>query len=152
MMKTVNRSALVLHSDKEMFSLIDDVKSYPEFLPWCSGSAILSESEMEDGKQEMVARLDIAKGGIHHSFTTRNQKLFPSCIQLELVDGPFSHLQGIWEFKALNESACKVSFELSFQVSNRLIAMALNPIFEHAANTMMDAFCQRADQIYGTQA
>lgn len=143
-MKQVTRSALVNHSAERMFELIDDVAAYPEFLPWCQQSDILSNTH-----EEMVARLTLSKSHIKQSFTTRNKKQFPDKILLSLVDGPFKHLAGVWSFQALGDNACKVSLNLEFDVLNPVIAVALNPIFSHAANTMVDAFCQRADEVYG---
>ena len=149
MLKTVHRSAVVFHSAQQMFDLVNDIPSYPEFLPWCAAAEVLTEREdPQENKKETVAKLSIAKGALRHEFTTRNIQCRPKEIAIDLVEGPFSELQGLWSFKALEAEACKINFELSFKVSNRLIALALNPVFEHASNTMMDAFCQRADQIY----
>ena len=133
-----------MHSAAEMFRLVNDIAAYPAFLPWCAGAKVLSESEAE-----IVASLDVAKGGLKKTFTTRNTLEGEGVIAMELVDGPFESLSGTWRFKALNETACKVELDLEFEFSGRLIAMAMGPIFNEAANTMVDAFCKRADEVYG---
>ncbi len=140
----LHRSALVLHSAQQMYDLVNDLETYPEFLPWCQGAEIL----LTEG-DELEAALVVAKGGIRQRFTTRNRLEAGRSIQMQLLDGPFSRLQGRWSFQPLAETACKVCFELEFEFSSRLLAMTVGPIFNHAANTMVDAFCQRAKEIYG---
>lgn len=143
-MKTVHRNALVMHSAAQMYALVNDIESYPQFLPWCSGSQIISETSAE-----IVASLDVAKGGVKKTFTTRNELTENQSIEMELVDGPFQRLAGCWNFKALNEEACKVELDLEFEFSGQLMAVMLGPIFNEAANTMVAAFCKRADEVYG---
>jgi len=140
----IQRSALVMHSAKAMFGLVNDVRAYPQFLPWCSRAKVIREDA-----DEVVARLSIAKGGIGHHFTTRNRLQAYQRIEMELVDGPFKYLHGAWQFKPLHDHACKVTLDLEFQFAGRLTTMALGGIFNHAANTMVDAFCQRANAVYG---
>lgn len=143
-MAKIHRNALVMHSAKCMYNLINDVMSYPKFLPWCTQAKLLSDSP-----SEIVAMLSIAKGGLGHRFTTRNLLSEFERIEMELVDGPFKHLTGVWHFKPLTDHACKVTLDLDFEFSGRLTAMALGGIFNEAANTMVDAFCKRANEIYG---
>ena len=127
-----------------MFELVADVESYPKFLPWC-GSAH-SESLTED---EDHATVEIAKGRIRKSFTTRNLLDRGRSIKMHLVKGPFRHLEGVWRFEALSEAACKVSLTLDFEFSNRLVEATLGRAFGEIANTLVDAFCKRAVQVYG---
>ncbi len=143
-MPSIERSALVMHSAQEMFDLVDDVQRYPEFLPWCVGSNVISDSE-----SELVASLIISKAGINQSFTTCNQKKAPDWMGMKLVDGPFKKLNGMFTFKALSDEACKVTLELDFEVSGKILGLTLTPVFKQAANTMVDAFVKRADAIYG---
>lgn len=143
-MAKIHRSALVMHSAKTMFGLVNDIRSYPKFLPWCANAKLIS-----DGPSEMVASLKIAKGKIGHKFTTRNQLSENERIEMVLIDGPFKYLKGVWQFKPLHDHACKVSLDLDFEFSGRLTAMALSTLFNEAANTMVDAFCKRANEIYG---
>lgn len=140
----INRSALVPYSAQAMFALVADVESYPEFLPWCG--AAHSESLTED---EDHATVEIAKAGIRKSFTTRNLLDRGRSIKMHLVEGPFRRLEGIWCFEALDKSACKVSLSLEFEFSNRLVEATLGRAFSEIANTLVDAFCKRAVQVYG---
>lgn len=133
-----------MHSAKVMFDIVNDVSAYPKFLPWCKSTHLISHSS-----SEMVARVEIAKGKLGYKFTTRNQLCAHERIDMELVEGPFRYLQGIWQFKPLHDHACKVTLDLDFEFSGRLTAMALGSIFNEAANTMVDAFCRRANDIYG---
>lgn len=140
----IQRSALLPYSASAMFKLINDVLSYPQFLPWCSGSEIL-----EEGDDFMRAALMIAKGRLSQRFVTKNT-LFPDekiCMSLE--EGPFRQLQGTWEFTALNDNACKISLDLEFDYAGPIVKATLGPLFTQAANTMVDAFCQRAKEVYG---
>ena len=143
-MTQVDRSALVLHTAEQMYDLVNDVSSYPSFLPWCSGSSILSEND-----QEMVARVDVAKAGLKYSFTTCNRLQSPEKIHMELVDGPFSSLNGCWTFTGLSEEACKVSLKLDFDFSGKLASIAMGKVFSQIAVAMVDAFCSQADKKYG---
>jgi ribosome-associated toxin RatA of RatAB toxin-antitoxin module len=143
-MTTVERSALVLHTDEQMFNLINDVERYPEFLPWCSSVNLQKRSE-----DDLTATLFLSKGGFKYHFTTHNQLNFPKEMTISLVDGPFSHLSGTWTFTALSEEACKVNLVLEFGFSGKLTALAMGKVFNQVANTMVDAFVKRADAIYG---
>ena len=143
-MKTVHRNALVMHSAEKMYALVNDIESYPNFLPWCGGSRILSRTS-----EEIVANLDVAKAGVKKNFTTRNRLVENRRVEMALVDGPFQRLAGSWTFSALSADACKVELDLEFEFSGKLMAIMLGPIFSEAANTMVGAFCKRADEIYG---
>ena len=143
-MATIEKSALVHHTAEDMFALVDDVSSYAEFLPWCGGSQELSRDN-----DEVKASVQIAHSGLNKTFTTLNRLQKNKVIEMSLVDGPFKHLHGFWRFDALSEDACKISLDLEYEFSNRLIGMALGPLFSQIANTLVDSFCQRAEVIYG---
>ncbi len=143
-MAHIERSALVMHSCEAMFDLVNDVNSYPEFLPWCVGANIVSEDE-----QQQIAGLTINKAGIEQSFTTKNIKHRPHWMSMELLNGPFKKLNGKFTFQALSTDACKVTLELDFEVVGKILSLTMSPIFKQAANTMVDAFVKRADQVYG---
>ncbi len=143
-MTQVDRSALVLHTAEQMFDLVNDVESYPQFLPWCSGTTLIESTETT-----MQASLKVAKAGLKYSFTTRNQLQRPGMIRIELVEGPFSSLSGLWTFKPLSDEACKVSLSLQFDFSGKLTSLAMGKVFNQMAATMVDAFVSRADQVYG---
>lgn len=146
-MRKVSRSALVPYSAKQMYVLVEDVESYPEFLPWC-GAAVLHwrEGDVLEGSVEM--RL----AGLRRSFRTRNRMHEYEAIDMELVDGPFSHLSGGWQFKALDTLGCKVSLEVEFEVKSQATNRLLGRYFEDICNSLVDAFVRRAEDIYGTGA
>lgn len=140
----IQRSALLPYPAQALFDLVNDVASYPQFLPWCSASEVLEASETH-----MLASLEVAKGGIGQRFVTRNALLPGQRIEMNLQEGPFTSLNGVWEFKALGDKACKISLDLTFDYAGPLVRATLGPLFNQAANTMVDAFCQRAKQLYG---
>jgi len=142
-MTQINRSAIVPFSAEQMYRLVADIESYPDFLPWCGGTRILSKDN-----QELRASIDIAYKGVNKSFTTVNRETEGERIEMSLVEGPFTKLHGIWEFAELDSSASKVSLNLEFEFSNRLIAMTVGKVFSSIADTLVDAFCQRATQVY----
>ncbi|MBX2868746.1 MAG: type II toxin-antitoxin system RatA family toxin [Acidiferrobacterales bacterium] len=139
----VERSALVMHTAEQMFALVNDVDRYHEFLPWCGGSRVIShESNI------MVASVDIAFKGVRKTFTTRNTQNPSDRLDMELVDGPFSELVGAWTFKSISEEASRISLSLEFGFSSRVVEGLVGPVFRLIADSMVDSFCQRADQIY----
>lgn len=142
-MKKITRSALLPYSAKQMFDLVNDVAAYPEFLPWCDGAEVLSHQA-----SKMEASVSIAKAGIRQTFQTQNHLVDGKRIEMHLVDGPFKHLKGEWEFKVLDESACKILFDVEFEVNSGLLNAAIGPIFEQISNTLVDSFCERAKQVY----
>lgn len=140
----IERSALVPYSDEVVFSVVNDVESYPKFLPWCRGCEVISRDSTE-----IVARLDLAGAGVSQSFTTRNLLCPPKSIHLSLVDGPFAQLEGEWHFTRLDAAACKIEMTLSFSVDNSVLSLAVGKVFEAAADKMVDAFCSRVDVLHG---
>lgn len=145
-MREVRRQALVPHSAEEMFDLVNDVDAYPEFLPWCSDASV-----REEGEGWRVASISIAKGGVGKTFTTRNTLERPERLTLELVEGPFRHLTGVWTFDSLGDDACKVSVHLRFEFSSGLMNMVFGPVFNQISETMLDAFVRRAKVLYGNR-
>ncbi len=146
-MKTIHKSVLLWHSAHEMFALVTDVAHYPEFLPWCEHGEVLERAE-----HGVVAKVGMAVSGWHHSFTTRNVHEVDRKVLMELVDGPFSHLDGCWEFTSLgdgSEPACKIDFTLSYAFSSVTLAALVGPVFDRIASSLVDAFVKRADQVYG---
>jgi ribosome-associated toxin RatA of RatAB toxin-antitoxin module len=143
---TVQRSALVMHSDQSMFDLVNDVASYPQFMEGCQAAEIFEQSE-----HQMVARLDLKKSGVKTSFMTRNTLQAPSTIEMSLEDGPFKSLKGVWRFKSLTPQACKVSLELEFEFNSMAVGLAASKLFSAMANDLVDSLCRRADQIYGSK-
>jgi ribosome-associated toxin RatA of RatAB toxin-antitoxin module len=141
----IKRSALVHYSPAEMYALVNDVTAYPKFLPWCKSAQVISESGAE-----MIASVEIAKGALNRTFTTKNTLKKNSRIEIELVNGPFRTLHGAWKFHPLKHNeACKIEFDLAFEFESGLMSIAAKPVFTQIANSLVDAFSKRAVEIYG---
>ncbi len=143
-MSNVNRSALVPYSCEQMYQLVDDIASYKEFLPWCGDSV-----EHKRDESMVEATVTIAKGSINKAFSTKNSLTKNKMIEMQLLDGPFKKLHGFWRFDSLKENASKISLELEFEFSNRLVGIAIGSIFNQIANSMVDSFVERARVKYG---
>jgi ribosome-associated toxin RatA of RatAB toxin-antitoxin module len=141
-MPRIHREAIVPYSCAQMFSLVNDVKRYPEFLPGCAAAEIL---QLES--QAMKARLTLSKSAFRHAFVTQNRWLENERIDMQLAEGPFKQLQGQWQFIALGE-ACKVTVSIDFEFSSLLGSMAFSAAFQRLVASLMDAFVQRAQVIY----
>lgn len=147
-MKTIQKSVLLWHSAHEMFALVTEVQHYPQFLPWCDHSEVLERSD-----EGMVARVGMAISGLKQSFTTRNRHVEDRQVLMELVEGPFSQLEGTWTFTPLGDGtqrACKVEFTLVYGFASQTLASLVGPVFDRIAGSLVDAFVKRADQVYGT--
>lgn len=143
-MALVEKTVLIEHSAERMFELVDRCEDYPAFLPWCSQT----EVKFRDAART-VATLHINYHSVKSCFTTENDKVFPISMLIRLVDGPFRRLEGSWQFKPLAENACKIEFRLHYEFSSKLFEKVIGPVFSHIANTFVDAFVRRANQIYG---
>lgn len=146
-MSRISRSAIVSFDADAMYRLVADIESYPRFLPWCGGARILSQQD-----NEVRASVDIDYKGVNKSFTTINRQVPGQRIEMSLVEGPFKKLHGIWQFTSLDDSASKVQLDLEFEFSNRLVGMTLGKVFSSIADTLVDAFCKRAEQVYRDDA
>jgi len=140
----IKRTALILHSAMDMFRLVRDVPSYPQFLSWCVSSVV-----HEQTAEEQLASLGVRIGGVEHTFTTRNRFVPGERLTLSLVDGPFSHLSGEWQFKPLGEHGSKVTLSLNFDFSSSLLSSAFRSGFARVADRLVSDFGKRADQVYG---
>ena len=138
-MRKVNKSALVPYPASAMYALVNDVERYPEFLPWCRGARVLSSSETE-----MQASLDLARGGFHKTFTTRNSLQPSRAITMTLVDGPFRHLEGRWQFTDLDQEGSKVALDMEFEFKSSVLDLMAGPVFHEICNSLVDAFIRRA--------
>ena len=143
-MTEIRRSALVALTPEQMFDVVNDIEAYPVFLPFCTSSRVIERKE-----DEVTAALTISKSGITQTFRTRNILAPPNHILLKLVAGPFSRLTGEWRFDAVGAAGCKVSLYLDFEFDNRLLNLAFGQVFKLVADRMVDAFCERAEQVYG---
>jgi ribosome-associated toxin RatA of RatAB toxin-antitoxin module len=141
-MKRITRSAIVECGAQTFYELVEDVESYPEFLPWCVAATVVERSE-----GRTVATLTLGAKGLRQSFTTENRNLPGSSIEMRLVEGPFRHLAGAWRFTPLDSEATKVEFSLEYEFSSRVIAAALGPVFAHIADSTVEAFTRRAQAL-----
>ena len=143
-MPRVEKSVLIERSAQQMFDLVEDVESYPQFLPWCSQTRVDFRDE-----SKTVATLHVNFHGVKSHFTTENAKEIPFSMGMKLVDGPFRRLEGGWRFKPLAEHACKVEFHLSYEFSSKLFEKIIGPVFSQITGTFVEAFVKRANQVYG---
>jgi len=138
----VEKTALVPYPAEKMFAIVADVAAYPEFLPWCRSTRLLSHTD-----EELCGEIEVSKAGVTQAFSTWN-RLYPhDRMEIRLVQGPFRKLEGAWQFDQLREDACKVSLTLEFDFSNSLMSKAFGVIFGQIANTLVDAFCKRAGEL-----
>ncbi len=150
-MKHVKKSVLLCYSAHEMYALVTAVPDYPKFLPWCDRAEVLASDA--DG---MTARLHLAYHGVRHAFTTRNRHEPGAAVLVTLVDGPFSQLDGTWRFVPLGAAdaspgACRVEFDLRYAFSSLALEAVVSPVFDRIANSLVDAFVTRAEQVYGAR-
>lgn len=142
-MPIIHQELIVSYSAAQMFALVNNVNEYSQFLPYCKSSKILSQTA-----DEIRATLILAGGGFQKSFSTCNRLQPDKMIEIKLLDGPFRHLEGYWRFETLGQG-CKVSLDLEFEFSSKLLALAFGPVFNQVANTLVEAFSKRAEAIYG---
>lgn len=140
-MRTLTRSALVARPPAQVFALVNDIASYPQFVPGCSSAEILLQSE-----SEIVARLKVHRGPLSTQLTTRNRPRPHSEIRLELVAGPLRTLEGLWTFSPVGSNGCRIELQLQFEFSNPFKAALLDPLIEGVASSMVQAFVVRAQQ------
>lgn len=146
-MPIINRSALVMHSVEQMYTLINDIPEYPSFLPDCSDSKVISTDD-----NTVTAALLVSKGGLSKWFTTKNTLISNEKIHLSLVDGPFKTLEGYWLLTPLSDEACKVSLELEYEFSNKIVSLAFGKVFGHFSSSLVKVFTERAKAVYGVKA
>jgi ribosome-associated toxin RatA of RatAB toxin-antitoxin module len=143
-MNIIKRSALVAYSPRQMFELVNAIEDYPRFLPWCHASEIIKRTD-----EEVEASLEIVWKGIHKSFTTLNRLKPFQETTISLVKGPLRHLEGTWKFQALGDEGSKVLLDLEFEFAGGLVDRLFEPVFNHIANSLVEAFCKRAREVYG---
>ena len=146
-MKTVHKSVLIWYSPQEMYALVTNVNQYPQFLPWCDHASVVSEHA-----QGMMAEIGISFAGVRQTFVTHNLHTEPSRVDMQLVKGPFSKLDGQWNFHTLGDGsqrACKVELLLHYGFDNAALGKLVGPVFDKIAASLVDAFVKRAQQVYG---
>lgn len=142
-MALVEKSVLIARSPQQMFELVDRVEDYPQFLPWCGGTELISRTE-----HHTAARIHVNYHGIKLHFATENAKVAPHWMDIAFREGPFRRLDGGWRFTALGDAGCKVEFRLHYEFSSKLLEKALGPVFGHIVNTFVDSFVKRAHHVY----
>lgn len=150
-MKHVKKSVLLWYTPGEMYDLVTGVEHYPQFLPWCERAEVLQQHD-----EGVTARLGLAYMGVRHAFTTRNTHVPGQSVTVQLVDGPFSLLDGTWLFHALGRpgteaQACKIEFDLRYAFASTALEAVVSPVFDKVANTFVDSFVKRAESVYGAR-
>ena len=145
-MRKISRSALVPYSAEEIYALVEDVDSYPSFLPWCSDV----EVHFREGNV-VEATLELHRGKLSKRFRTRNTMYPTDSMDLALVGGPFRYLSGGWQFVSLGDAGSKVSLDLEFEFDSRMLDLMIGAFFEDTCNSLVDAFTQRAGDVYGSK-
>ncbi len=140
---SIYKSALVMHTAERMYQLVNEVEYYPDFLPWCRNSWVLERNEIMQR-----ASIDLEKGPLKKSFITRNTMEPFGCIKIALEEGPFEYLNGVWTFEPLGKKGCKITLDIEFEFSSRLMSAVLNPVFTEICSTLVDAFVKRAEDVY----
>ena len=144
-MPIIQETLEVPYNVAEMYELVNDINAYAEFLPWCTESKIIKQDE-----DTIQAKLTLRGGGFSKSFTTSNRLQKDKMVEISLIDGPFRHLEGFWAFES-TEKGCKVRLNLAFEFTSHLLAIAFSPVFEKIAQSLTQAFSDRAKQVYGTR-
>lgn len=144
MSKTIQCSALVPHTPQQMFDLVNDIEAYPSYMGGCAGARVLQRSD-----DSVTARLDLEKAGLRQSFTTRNTLRAPHSIAMDLVEGPFRKLRGLWEFKSMANGGCQIEFRLEYEFANFFLGLAAGKLMSQLASEQVDAVCRRAQALYG---
>jgi ribosome-associated toxin RatA of RatAB toxin-antitoxin module len=151
-MKHVKKSVLLWYSPHEMYTLVTGIPDYPRFLPWCERAEVLEQHDAG-----MTARLHLHYAGVRHAFTTRNVHVHDASVEMDLVDGPFSLLEGIWRFSPLampgddDAQACRIEFDLRYAFSSKALEAVVSPVFDRVADTFVDSFVRRAEEVYGAR-
>ena len=149
-MQQIRTSSIVRHDVDQMFELVQDVDRYPSFLNWCDAAEVLALTHHKDHSVQ-EATLTIGLGFLRQSFTTRNVLHHPNRIDLALIDGPFTHFSGHWQFLRLDSGDTRVSLSLDFDFANGLLGMAFRNGFTLVSQRLVRDFCQRAEELHASE-
>jgi ribosome-associated toxin RatA of RatAB toxin-antitoxin module len=138
-MREVKRSALVSQPPAVVFGLINDIESYPQFVPWCTHARILERTP-----HELIATLGVRQGPLHGEFTTRNRLEPEQRVHMQLLSGPFRALEGEWRLAPLAPHGCRVELTVRFAFKNALTAVLMERTFAASIAALVDAFVARA--------
>ena len=142
---SISRSAEVDYNTEAMYELVNDIEAYPDFVHWCNGASIISKNATS-----LTASLSLSAGGVKKTFTTRNDMQPGRRIDINLLEGPFKLLTGYWLFEPLGAQSCRISIKMNFEFKNKLLRLALDKIFSHIINTLIETFTERAQKVYGS--
>ena len=140
-MVTIKKNAIVPHSRVKLFTLVDLVEEYPNFLPWCGDAKVIARTD-----KITRATILINFKGVKQSFTTENTKIYPEQMLIKLIDGPFKKLEGCWQFIEIEDDACRIELELHYEFSNKILDKLISPVFNIIANTFIDNFVTKANK------
>lgn len=143
-MTTIKKTVIAPYSAEQMFALVDTVEEYPQFLPWCSRAEVLRR---EGDILEAVLHMDYMK--IRQHFGTRNHNTPGREIRMQLLNGPFKHLSGYWQFQPLGATGCKIRFELEYEFAGAILSKLIGPVFSHISNSLVSSFLKEAQRRYG---
>jgi len=138
------KSAVVPFTSEQMYRLVNDVEAYPAYLPWCSDARVLAQSA-----ERLTASVSLAAGGVRQTFTTENIMQAGKRIEVRLLSGPFKYLHGYWQFEAAGERGCRISLQMNFEFKSRWLKLVLDKIFDRILHSLIAAFTERAEQLYG---
>ena len=127
-----------------MYELVNDIEAYPEFVHWCDSTSIITKNDTS-----LTASISLSAGGIKKTFVTRNTMQPGRRIDINLLQGPFKYLTGYWLFESISEQDCRISIKMDFEFKNKFLRLALDKIFSHIINTLIETFTERAHKIYG---
>ena len=142
--REIRRSALVTFTPEQMFDLVIDVERYPQFLPWVAAAQLHERSE-----RELLASMEMQRGGVRERFSTRNAFVRPDYMTLTLVQGPFRTLDGRWSFTPISAAGTRIELEMRFEFANPVVSLLFGKAFEQSCNTLIDAFVARARSLHG---
>ena len=145
-MPEIRTSVCVNYSPEEMYALVNDVKAYPRYIPMCSDVRLIEEQA-----NRLKATITMSKGMVRMSFTTLNSMVEGSSISMQLVEGPFKKMNGVWRFEALEAGGCEVDFKLQFEFASAMLSLAFNGLFKEVTESMVSAFCKQAAIKYGVR-
>ncbi len=143
-MNTVKKNVLVTHTAEQMFALVDDIEHYADFLPWCNQSVV---HKREPNMVEATVGIDYMR--LKQSFSTRNTNIDGREIRMQLLEGPFKSLEGIWKFTPFGDIGCRIDFQLQYEFANGLISHIIAPVFGRISGTLVDSFIKEADKRHG---
>lgn len=145
-MGNISKTAVVHYTAEQMYNLVNDIEAYPQFLPWCTDASVQNRTETG-----LTASVSLATGKIRHTFTTENTMRPGRQIDVRLISGPFSYLNGSWKFEPAGNALCRIDLQMNFEFKNKLLKLTLSPVFNKFMSTLVSSFIERAEKIHGKQ-